>query len=491
MEQLLPLLAVAAVAAVAFLVRSAQKRARLRAWRTAARRAGLAEIEEADGFFESSLRGRVGELHVRIASYRRGKHETGTRITIEGLNHGTGGLSLRAEGFGSTLQKLVGEREIELGDEGFDKELYVKGSAALARAVLDAAARRSLVRLVQGRVGAERSEHRRPRIHLAESVLSAEVRDRPFADRAQEVSDVLGSLLSIAQGLIAPRDFAARIAENLPNEPLPEVRLRSLKLLAGSYSRHPATHEALLAARGDASGDVRLQAALALGEEGHETLLALASDESAEDACGARAVAALGTTLVAEQAEAILRSALKARRLAVARAALTAFARAAGAAALPLLAKVLALEGGELGAAAATALGGLKEAGVEAPLVEALRASDAAVRVASAQALGCSASVSAVPALRAAGEGDDEREVRRAARQAIAEIQSRLSGAEPGQLSLAAGAAGELSLAEGEAGSLSLADDARTVGAAGAIMVAAEEEPAPAVPSLPARREKA
>jgi hypothetical protein len=48
---------------------------------------------------------------------------------------------------------------------------------------------------------------------------------------------------------------------------------------------------------------------------------------------------------------------------------------------------------------------------------------------------------------------------RGAGRQAIAEIQSRLAGAAPGQLSLAGGEAGALSLADGEPGRLSLAED--------------------------------
>ena len=47
-------------------------------------------------------------------------------------------------------------------------------------------------------------------------------------------------------------------------------------------------------------------------------------------------------------------------------------------------------------------------------------------------------------------------ELRRAARQAIAEIQSRLASASPGQLSLAATEAGQLSLAQAKAGQLSL-----------------------------------
>ncbi|MES1211295.1 MAG: hypothetical protein ABUL63_03065, partial [Acidobacteriota bacterium] len=53
-------------------------------------------------------------------------------------------------------------------------------------------------------------------------------------------------------------------------------------------------------------------------------------------------------------------------------------------------------------------------------------------------------------------------ELRKAARQAVAEIQGRLqgaSGATPGQLSLADAEAGQLSLAQADTGQLSLAAD--------------------------------
>ena len=76
--------------------------------------------------------------------------------------------------------------------------------------------------------------------------------------------------------------------------------------------------------------------------------------------------------------------------------------------------------------------------------------------VAAAQALGQSGTVAAVVPLREAAERGGD--LRRAARQAIAGIQARLAGAEPGQLSLAGGEAGALSLADGEPGALSLAD---------------------------------
>ena len=94
----------------------------------------------------------------------------------------------------------------------------------------------------------------------------------------------------------------------------------------------------------------------------------------------------------------------------------------------------------------------------EGLLLEALRSEDAPVSVAAAQALGRAGTVTAVAPLREAAERSAD--LRRAARQAIAEIQARLAGAEPGQLSLADGEAGALSLADGEPGRLSLADEA-------------------------------
>jgi hypothetical protein len=78
------------------------------------------------------------------------------------------------------------------------------------------------------------------------------------------------------------------------------------------------------------------------------------------------------------------------------------------------------------------------------------------VSVAAARALGGVGAVAAVGPLHDTAE--QRGELRRAARQATAEIQSRLTGAAPGQLSLAGGEAGALSLADGEPGRLSLAE---------------------------------
>jgi hypothetical protein len=73
--------------------------------------------------------------------------------------------------------------------------------------------------------------------------------------------------------------------------------------------------------------------------------------------------------------------------------------------------------------------------------------------------LGVAGSARAVLPVREATEGlMVDGDLRRAGRQAVAAIQSRLLGASPGQLSLAAGAAGQLSLADADGrGQVSLA----------------------------------
>jgi HEAT repeat protein len=117
-----------------------------------------------------------------------------------------------------------------------------------------------------------------------------------------------------------------------------------------------------------------------------------------------------------------------------------------------------ALENGpvEVRVAAARALG---SAGAAAePLLIAALDGPLEVRVAAAEALGHVGSAAAVLPLQETAEhtvrsGD----LRKAVREAVAAIQSRLTGATPGQLTLAQGDEGQLSIAE-EPGRLSVAD---------------------------------
>jgi HEAT repeat protein len=422
-------IAVAAVAGgLTLLVEFRRQRAQMEAWRRAAARVGLTDLDETEGglFGKPSLDGRAGEVAVRLERYSRNRGEHGTRIVV-GLGHGPGGLYLRRESVGTAIEKRVlGEREIEIGDRSFDEEFFVQGRAPVAIAVLDHEARRRVALLLRGRIPLPGGLSVDVGASVSDGVLEVTVNESGFLGRREKMPEILAVVLDVARRLVAPGDLAARIAENLRSEPAVGVRVQAVRVLAREFPRHPATRDALLAACQDPSEDVRLRAGIALGEDGRGTLLELASGGRAHDACAAEAITSLGTSVAPDQVESALRRALRdPHRSGTAQACLA-------------------------------VLASLGRPEAEALVLQGLRSRDEPVAVGAARALGKLGTAASVPALREAAEGSGE--LRRAARQAVAEIQARLTGAAPGQLSLAGGDAGALSLAEdaGEAGRLSL-----------------------------------
>ena len=462
-------LALAAVGAGAlFALRVAKGWPRLKYWHEIARAVGLTSINEKRRWgFQPSLTGNTGRLHVQLDYYqcREGRHEYMTRVTVSGLGHGQLGLSLRQEGLTTAVSKAVGGHEIEIGDKAFDDEVYLQGPAPLARALLDAETRRLVLELLRGRTGTVWAG-------LVNGVLQAGIPADPGVVpslHSREDEDVLAGILSLARRLVAPADIPARIAENLRSEPEAGVRLQSLLTLVREFPEHPAAREVLLAAREDPDAEVRLRAGIALGPEGRDVLLAVAGGEGAPDATTARAVAALADRLTLGEAEKILRRALRTGRETTAAECLEILGRRHGPEAIPTLAKVLAVEPGAQGVAAAQALGATEVSEAEPPLVDALGRDSREVRVAAAQALGRVGGASAVRALREAAERHPHHgDLSRVVRQAIAEIQARLAaaaGAAPGQLSLAGAEAGQVSLVEGGVeGRLTLAEAAKMEG---------------------------
>lgn len=432
MELIFGLIVGGAATVVSMLAARDRRRTRARIWREAADRVGLTAITQPEGavlFSRAELSGCSGPLAVRLERLRQSQAEHRTRLTVSGLGHGAhgvGGLSLRRRDLGTTLQRLLGG-DIEVGSSVFDQEFSIQGEAALALAVLDAETRHRVAGLLGGAFRGERV-----RAALRDGVLEVWLWERGRGLSARALADVIGGVLDVARRLTAPADLAARIAENLRGEPEEGVRLQSVTALARQFPHHPATREALLAARLDPSDEVRLQAAIALGNWGREILLDLV-ETTASDSCAARAVQALGggpRGLAPERLEAALRKALTQGRADTARACLE-------------------------------ALGGRARTESEGLLLEALGSGDSRISVAAARVLGRVGTVAAIGPLREAipfvgGE------LGSAARQAIAEIQARLTGAEPGQLSLTGDAgdgAGALSLAGDEPGQLSLTAD--------------------------------
>ncbi|HET9316943.1 MAG TPA: HEAT repeat domain-containing protein, partial [Vicinamibacteria bacterium] len=370
-------------------------------------------------------------------------------------------LSLRSEDQGSRLRASPGFRDVRTGDDAFDGELVVEGSAAIAHALFDGETRRLTLLAFRGctpQDGAWSSARSMPAsVSLHEGTLAARLTHGARARMASELAACVRTLLELARCLQVPDDCAPRLASNLRRDPLPAVRLANLRALLGEFPQHPVQLEAVTAAAGDADAEVRLEAALALGAKGQRILLELASDPSTDPAAVARALASLGAGLPPETGCAILEDALRGGRSRTARAALEALGRVGGRLVLEALSRVLSAEDGGMAAAAADALGATSDAEAEPHLLGALgRSRDEAVREAAARALGSTGTAKAVPALRDLfDDAGEDRAVRRAARTAIASIQARLPGGLPGRLALAGADAGRLAF-PADSGQLSL-----------------------------------
>ena len=425
-----------------------EHRSRRKRWEEAAQACGL-HLVEGDAGWRAQVRARAGMVSVRIEAF--GDKGRETRIVIEApAPPDFQSVTIRPE-----LPLRLG-REIEVGDRYFDDAFFLEGPARLLLALLDAETRRLLVELKE---------------KSTLSITSGELRAVVSGD--EKVAEVLRPLLDVCKRFAPPMDLVQRLVENATGDPDPGVRLQNLLFLIRELSWNPETDRALRKACSDPLPEIRLRAGRQLGAEGRGVLLELA-ETLEEDAVSAEALSVLERELTFERLEGILGLALRRRRLQTAHACLESFGRRGGAAAVALLAKVLEREYGELAPIAATALGATGNPAAEPSLIQALERDDRDVQVAAAVALGRAGSPAAVLPLKEAAERSPrlDLELRRAARQAIAEIHSRVQGASPGQLSLAAAEAGQLSLAGAEAGQLSLAHDAT-----GQLSLGGEEDP--------------
>jgi HEAT repeat protein len=448
---LIGIVATGVVLSVVYLFAHAAAQARGRAWRVAAKAAGLTDPVTSDVLgIETGLTGRSGLLRVALERYQRGRHEKGTRIVIDGLGHPSYEFALRREGVGSTIEKAFGEREIELGDREFDRRVYIHGSPRVIHAILDSETRGLVGELIDGHIPTGDSpEPLKARVAVSDGALRAEIPERAFSPGGRRLPGALLTLLTAARRLVLPDDLPSRLAENVRTDPLPAVRLANLLTLTREYPSYAVTREALRAALADADDEVRLRAAMVLGEDGYEVLRQIASSVDVADRRSARAVSALGSHLPREAAEGILHRALEAGRRATAAAAVQVLGRLGGDAVVGALAAALADDDDELVVTTAAALGATGSPAAEAPLMAALDRDGPTVWPAIAEALGRVGTAAAVAPLRTmASRFPFDLGLRRASRQAIAEIQSRLTGATPGQLALADGDAGQLSLAE-------------------------------------------
>jgi HEAT repeats len=274
---------------------------------------------------------------------------------------------------------------------------------------------------------------------------------------AAVVPKLLADLVQLADQLIEAKaaEVPERLAANAGKDPIPGVRLWNLSLLQQHFPGLSVAREASRGSLADADPWVRLAAARFLRDEGKEVLRSLLADERAPDYASAEAASLLGARLPSEEAGPLLVAALKGRSGETRRQSVQELGRLKFAPSLGPLCVLLDRADPRTAAAAAEALEAIGDPKAEPRLLDAVRHEAAELRIAAARALGVVGTVNAVePLLHELDTKRLDGESRRALREAVSAIQSRLAGAEAGQLSLAAttAEAGRLSLATPRAG---------------------------------------
>jgi HEAT repeat protein len=421
---------------------------RVDAWRHAARTAGLTHIREETSFgMLSKLHGEADGFSVTLQAYHHGKYDHGTRIIVDGRQQIPTSLSLRAEGFATKFDRAVGGKEIEVGDPGFDDEVYAQGPEEVLLPLLDDETRAAVRAVVALRAG-----------RIVDGTVRSEIQGH---GNPNALDAALSKLLRAARRLRCPDNTVERLVGIASDDYFPAVRRHCLDLLTRKYPVHERARQAFRDALRSADTEMRLIAAIALGDEGLSTLLEIAASATEDERLAARAIAALGPKLPLENAVAILDAAVTHERPATAHAAIDALTRIGGDAAVASLGRSLEHARGDLALATIAALGTCVGAGPEAPLLTALASDESELREAAAHALGRVGSPASVAPLHATVDAHMlDLGLRSAARQAIAAIQSRIPGASPGQVSLATGEAGHVSLTnDADAGRVALAPE--------------------------------
>jgi hypothetical protein len=385
---------------------------RLGEWRRIAAACGLTNVSEVRTLgFTRRLEADAGWLRVVFTSSPPREDDTtrGT-IVISGLATGLHGPT----GPGGCLGGFDVPR-------GLADIPPVGGPPLLLCALFDAPARRLVSGLFEGRVdGEDGVEHGFPcRVRLGDRALT-------IAYEGDLATHAVQGALRAARCLVAIEDPATVAADTLRREPQPSLRVHIVRTLAAHAPEHPATAAAIRTALADVAEAVRLEAALASGQEGRPVLQALIASGDTTEAVLARAVTALGAELSSDEVRALLSKAIARRRTRVA-------------------------------IACVELLGGRGPGETDA-LVSALRCADPGVMIAAAEALTWHADTrEAVIALREAealGRGD--RDLAEAVRHAVTAVQLRLERAGVGQLSVAGPEAGTLSLADDVRGHVAL-----------------------------------
>jgi hypothetical protein len=386
---------------------------------------------------------------------------TGLRLTVDGL---CGSVTFWRPGF---LTPAGGGSTMVMGDADLEPALSVAGSRTDALALLTAATRGAIRELLRGGV-------RLGGLMLDGGTLTVEVPTNGFTRERPGLEPAARAIAGLAGALKAPADVVDRLCENVARDPSPGVRLQNLRALVDAYPTRPETRAAVTAAQRDTDAVVRLEAAMAAGRQGHETLVALAVGTAVEADVAISALEALGSDLPLGRVDPLMREAehvpvAQAGRDLRVRAFIAVLGRCPSSGALPLLERLARTGHEAYGASIVSTIVEGHRPEAEGALIRiltgegpvlgplALAVGRPRMQEDIARRLGAIGTAEALDPLRAAAQRHGGA-VASSARRSIAAIQERLAGSR-GRLALSESEAGRLSDADDESGRVAFPDE--------------------------------
>lgn len=188
-------------------------------------------------------------------------------------------LRVRIDGTGRLPTAGVGRRRLLIGDERFDRSVLLEGDDHIARALMTPATREALLDpLISG-------------ARLTDEALTWSQIGPPDPERFPQR---LRALTRLGQRLLLNEDIVDRLSANACGDPLTDVRLRNLELLARQRPDAPQTLAAARICLDSTYAPLALRAALMLGDDGLPRIEHLLGADSLPPLLRAEALTALG-----------------------------------------------------------------------------------------------------------------------------------------------------------------------------------------------------
>jgi hypothetical protein len=363
------------------------------------------------------------------------------RVTLDGERCVRPELWLHSRTANDLDRDPHGRRPVPTGDEQFDARFGITGPEALVRALLGRRHRRSLLQLdgflsvKEGRV-----------IYTA----------RCLPKGKDGIVEAIQNATALTRSLSIEKDAVLdQLLDNAIGDPTPGVRLLNLLVLIREHRSSSDVESACRRLLTDPVAAVRLEAAIALGLEGHATCVRIADDRSSGPAVvRARAIRHLARNLAFEDALPVLIRALGDPDREVRHSAIKSLGKLERPEVVaPLMAQLRTADDEET-RAIAFALGRVRTSTAELALLRLLDHRALDVQSAAITSLGRVGTPASVPTLASYKERAPT-SLRRTVDDTIEAIKAR-ARAEPGRLSFVEGPdGGALSVADAPVGSLS------------------------------------